>query len=137
MRTESATQRISKRTYPPRKCVHCGDSYIPHDYRQLYCCEQHRIDANNDKRREENHTRFINEKKLRRIEKTLETLALRMKSWKIKTITIRDLLLAGIDRIDILVEQAQSDTNELIHWFYDFGIQAVNKEATEFKIIKR
>jgi hypothetical protein len=45
--------RISNRRYPIRKCkkTDCKDEFIPTDARQVYCCEQHRVDHNNDKRK--------------------------------------------------------------------------------------
>ena len=46
-------KRISNRRYPIRKCKkpECSGEFIPYDARQSYCCEQHRIDFNNDKRK--------------------------------------------------------------------------------------
>jgi hypothetical protein len=46
-------KRISNRRYPLRKCKKpdCNEDFVPSDFRQIYCCEQHRIDFNNDKRK--------------------------------------------------------------------------------------
>ena len=46
-------KRISNRRYPIRKCKKpdCQEYFVPSDSRQIYCCEQHRIDFNNDKRK--------------------------------------------------------------------------------------
>lgn len=46
-------KRTSNRRYPIRKCKKpdCQDEFIPSDARQIYCCEQHRIDFNNDRRK--------------------------------------------------------------------------------------
>ncbi|RAR48876.1 hypothetical protein [Flavobacterium lacus] len=46
-------KRISNRRYPLRKCKkpECKEDFVPSDSRQIYCCEQHRIDFNNDKRK--------------------------------------------------------------------------------------
>ena len=47
-------RRISKRRYPLRKCKKndCQEDFVPTESRQIYCCEQHRIDFNNDKRKQ-------------------------------------------------------------------------------------
>lgn len=46
-------KRTSNRCYPIRKCKKpdCQDEFIPSDARQIYCCEQHRVDFNNDRRK--------------------------------------------------------------------------------------
>jgi hypothetical protein len=46
-------KRISNRTYPSKLCKKegCYTEFIPTDGRQVYCCSQHRIDSNNDKRK--------------------------------------------------------------------------------------
>jgi hypothetical protein len=46
-------RRESNRRYPLRKCKKpdCQEYFAPSDSRQIYCCEQHRIDFNNDKRK--------------------------------------------------------------------------------------
>ena len=47
-------RRVSNRRYPIRKCKKpdCQEDFVPSDSRQIYCCEQHRIDFNNDKRKQ-------------------------------------------------------------------------------------
>jgi hypothetical protein len=47
-------RRVSNRRYPIRKCLKpdCNEDFIPTDSRQIYCCQQHRIDFNNDKRKQ-------------------------------------------------------------------------------------
>jgi hypothetical protein len=132
-----ANRRISMRVYPKRKCVHCGDSYVPHDRRQQYCRPQHKIDAGNDRRRLLNQTRFLNEKYLRKIDWILEKLESRMKKIKKKTVTLEELFLQDINSLDICVELGQGDNDRIIKWYYNYGLQAVNLEATVFKIIKR
>ena len=130
-------QPYSKRRYSKRKCAHCGKEYIPYDFRQKYCCRQHAVDAANDKRREEKKTRFNNEGQLRKIERVLERLYYRMEQLKIETVTLRELLFAGLDNLHILVEQAQGENNGMIHWYYDYGIQPLDKDGSTFRISKR
>lgn len=129
--------RFSNRVYPERKCLHCGFSFVPKDRRQLYCSKQHKIDAGNDKRILMNRTRFRNEKHLRTIDRTLEALEARMTKLKLKTISLNELLLAGIDRFDLLVEQSQGENNVIIRWFYEYGLQVVDQKATIFRIVKK
>ena len=47
-------RRESNRRYPLRKCKKpdCQEYFVPSDSRQIYCCEQHRIDFNNDNRKQ-------------------------------------------------------------------------------------
>lgn len=53
VRTKKQHKRISNRTYPSKLCKkeECKTEFIPTDSRQVYCCSQHRIDSNNDKRK--------------------------------------------------------------------------------------
>lgn len=46
-------KRVSNRIYPSKLCKKegCNREFIPTDARQVYCCPQHRIDSNNDKRK--------------------------------------------------------------------------------------
>ena len=46
--------RVSNRRYPLLMCKKpdCRESFVPTDARQIYCCEQHRVDFNNDKRKQ-------------------------------------------------------------------------------------
>ena len=47
-------KRVSNRRYPLRMCKKpdCQEGFTPSDSRQIYCCEQHRVDFNNDKRKQ-------------------------------------------------------------------------------------
>jgi hypothetical protein len=47
-------RRESNRRYSLRKCKKpdCQEYFVPSDSRQIYCGEQHRIDFNNDKRKQ-------------------------------------------------------------------------------------
>lgn len=137
MSTVNPGNRKSNRQYPARKCLFCGSSYIPHDFRQKYCCEQHRRNFLNDKRRNENHTRFLDEKHLRSIDRILERLHKRMKELKVNSITLEQLLLMGIQKLDINVATTQTQDNKIVRWFYEYGLQAANEASTEFKISKR
>jgi hypothetical protein len=53
MKKKEKRVRVSNRTYPPKLCKKqdCNLEFIPTDARQVYCCSQHRIDCNNDKRK--------------------------------------------------------------------------------------
>lgn len=46
-------KRYSNRVYPTKVCLKqgCDEEFIPTDSRQIYCCRQHQIDANNDRRK--------------------------------------------------------------------------------------
>lgn len=61
-------RRISNRIYPIRKCkkTDCQEDFIPSDSRQIYCCEQHRIDFNNDKRKQKEAITILFLKKIKK-----------------------------------------------------------------------
>jgi IMP cyclohydrolase len=46
-------KRVSNRRYPERICKKpdCQENFVPSDARKIYCCDQHRVDFNNDKRK--------------------------------------------------------------------------------------
>ncbi len=46
-------KRQSNRIYTLKKCAkpECEIEFNPTDARQIYCCRQHQIDSNNDKRK--------------------------------------------------------------------------------------
>ena len=50
---EIIRKRYSNRVYPLKICSKqgCDNGFTPTDARQIYCCRQHQIDSNNDKRR--------------------------------------------------------------------------------------
>ncbi len=51
---EVLRKRYSNRVYPPKVCSKqsCDEEFVPTDARQIYCCRQHQIDANNDRRKQ-------------------------------------------------------------------------------------
>lgn len=50
---EITRKQYSNRVYPPKICSKqdCNEEFVPTDARQIYCCRQHQIDENNDRRK--------------------------------------------------------------------------------------
>jgi hypothetical protein len=69
-------KRISKRRYPIRKCKKpdCQEDFVPSDSRKIYCCEQHRVDFNNDKRKQKEAITNLFLKKIKSNEAILEKI---------------------------------------------------------------
>jgi hypothetical protein len=138
MQKEIKVRGESNRRYPLKKCANClcGNQFIPTDARQLYCCGQCGIDARNDRRKELNSTRFLDEKKLRNYDLILEKLYSKMEKLKLESITIQDLTLAGIDDDTLLVEMAKNEKNAIL-WIYDYGTTPASQGLPHIKICKR
>jgi hypothetical protein len=135
---ELKTRGKSKRRYPKKKCVNpvCEEWFIPTDFRQLYCCSQCLINAANDRRRVLKDTRYHNEQLLGQYDNILETLYYRVEKLKLKSVTWRDLALAGIDKKTVHTELVRGEEG-VINWVYDYGLMAADKEGINMKIQKR
>jgi hypothetical protein len=131
-------RRISNRTYPPRYCVKpdCNNEFIPNDARQKYCCEQHRIDANNDKRKiineiEAGFNRQVKYNKLVMIK--IEKSDFYKKSGKVSKSL---LLYEGFDFSYFHKQQIDSEINREIIICYDYGLILIDSKNDNYKIVK-
>lgn len=129
-------KRISKRVYPPQKCKQCNAEFVPHDAREIYCCEQHRIDYNNDQRRikcaplKELNTKMVkNEKILKKFYDALQ-------SHKQELLFIDFLILDKYD-FNVPCETSISKVGNKIEWQLSYGLEGVNQKSKLFKIHKR
>lgn len=133
---ERLNKRISKRVYAKRKCKQCGVEFIPHDARELYCGEQHRIDYNNDLRRSKDApvkdliAKMVSNQMI--LKKFYEVL----QDHKQELISIDFLIL---DKYDFKTpsEVSISKSGNKIEWQFSYGLEGVDANSRLFKIHKR
>jgi len=132
-------RRISNRRYSPITCSNpaCGIEFVPHDRRQIYCEQQCRINFNNDKRHEENNSRFSDEKQSRLNRKILAA------AWE-KLINQKEKLVARINlEWDKFNFQTQASikknlkTGRNILWYHDYGLELIDPAGNLFEIHKK
>src|SRR5689334_3971739 len=132
-------RRISNRRYPERKCKNpaCTSKFEPHDRRQEYCEPQCRVNANNDKRFLANNTRFKDEKQARLNNKILESIWKKLNDQKQKLVerSILEWEKFKFDSQVLINRNSKSGMNIL--WYYDFGIELVDKSRNLFEIHKK
>ncbi len=133
---EKRSKRISKRVYPKRKCKQCTSEFVPHDAREVYCCEQHRIDYNNDLRRlkdaplkDLNAKMVNNEKILKKFYEVLQGL-------KQELLSIDFLILDKYD-FNVPCETSINKVGNKIEWLLSYGLEGVDQKKRLFKIHKR
>ncbi|MEY2738096.1 MAG: hypothetical protein RL259_5 [Bacteroidota bacterium] len=130
-------KRISNRTYPSKLCKKegCYTEFIPTDGRQVYCCSQHRIDSNNDKRKivDKFESEFI---KAARNNKKVLILLHEKESYLNSGIVSASLLeLFDYDHSihhRIVVDEA---TKREIKFCFNYGLTPVDSEKKLFKIV--
>lgn len=132
-------KRISNRRYPIRICKKpdCSGEFTPSDSRQIYCCEQHRIDNNNDKR-----------KIIAKIESEFTKKAKNNKSILIKILNSKEYIRAGIINFTILDYEGydfgiyhsikiDDKTKREVKFCYEYGISLKDSENQNFIIYKQ
>lgn len=133
---EKQNKRISKRVYPKRNCIQCTSEFIPHDAREIYCCEQHRVDYNNDKSKTKNaRLKDLNAKMINN-EKILKKFYEALQDQKQELLTLDILILDGYD-LNVPSELSISNSGNKIEWQLSFGLEGVDKPKRLFKINKR
>ena len=134
-----AQKRISNRTYPQKLCKKegCNYEFIPTDGRQVYCCSQHRIDSNNDKRKvidkfESNFTSRA---------KSNEKILIKIigSPFYIKNDYTHSIFLEHecYDFEIFHFIEYDEETNREIKFCYKHGIILIDAENKYFKIIKK
>ena len=130
---QHSTNRFYRNTI--RKSNGCGELYIPTDNRHKYCSKQCGDNARNDLRRQKRKTRYANEGVLRKYDSILEELYEKIKSLNIKTVTWRDLQIAGINK-QLYIERVRGEKN-VIHFVYEYGLMPADNSGNEMIICKR
>lgn len=128
------------RVHEPKQCKHCGILFIPKRADQLFCIRQHRIDFNNDKRREKNAPlKLLNTIYLKN-EAILQKMYESLKYMKCKLEVSKWLLTYEKFNFQNYVEQSINEvTKRLVYWQFKFGIEPLSSNGTEevFQIHKR
>lgn len=129
-------KRTSNRRYPSRKCKKpdCQGEFIPSDGRQIYCCEQHRIDFNNDRRKLKEFidiTFFKNVKKNRAI---LFKIASRDFYKKNSYVHLSLLEYEGYDFDNYHRKIINKDTENDVFVCYDYGLELIDPIKRNFSI---
>lgn len=131
-------RRISNRRYPERICKNpeCGTTFEPHDRRQLYCEEQCRINANNDKRHFEENSRFRDGKQTRVNNQILNSIWQVLMDEKLKMVSKERLEWLGFNFDSQARHMKNNQTGRRILWYYDYGLEPVDKYGNIFEIHK-
>jgi hypothetical protein len=130
--------RVSNRTYPPKLCrkPDCNLEFTPTDGRQVYCCAQHRIDSNNDKRKVIDKLESDFQKKVKHNRQVL--VKIEKSGFYIKHgIVNKSLLLYEGFEFSIyhkIFFEKNSKREVLVN--YDYGLMLVDSMKENFKIIK-
>jgi hypothetical protein len=130
--------RYSNRVYPPKFCLkpECNLEFIPTDSRQIYCCKQHQIDTNNDKRKIVNSI----ENDFAKTAKSNRQILIKIdSSEEYKTrgyITYAILKYEGYNHGVFHSVKLESTTNREIKFCYDYGLMLLDSEKNIYKIIK-
>ena len=131
-------KRVSNRRYPLRMCKKpdCQEGFAPSDSRQIYCCEQHRIDFNNDKRKQKEAITVLFLKKVKRNEAILAKVI--MSDYYIQKKGIYKSLLdyEGYDFKYYHQKIINSVTGYDSHVCFDYIIDLVDPNEQFFKIKK-
>ena len=128
--------RLSNRVYPKKMCRQGIHDFIPTDARQEFCCVQHRIDYNNDKRAIKNAPLKKIALGLTKNEGILKKAHLFMQKHEHGSITVDFLLYDGYD-FNLPCTTSISNTGNKIEWQLSFGIEGIAKEKKLFKIHKK
>lgn len=122
------------RQYEQRLCINpaCEELFTPHDYRQVYCTTQCRINFNNDERRIKNTERYPLEKIVRRCDKILEGI---YNSPNYKEDKIEETVLLHSDmNFNIGTWEENLITHHPIRWYHAYGLELVDRENRFYTI---
>ena len=130
-------KRFSNRTYPERICLQCSELFIPTDARQLFCCTQHRIDYNNDRRKIKDAPMRAISDELKKNDAVLKKASGSLERLRQKSVS-KDLL--QYDGYDFKVSSSVSINNETgkkVYWNIIYGIEGLDAKMNSFIIHKR
>lgn len=135
---ELMNKRFSNRQYPTRNCnkTDCKELFIPTDARQIYCCKQHRIDYNNDKRKIADNIESEFTKKVKNNKRILIKILSSNEYKRDSVINESILLYEGYDFSIYHKTVFDSKTKREVKICYEYGILLKDTENKNFKIIK-
>ncbi|HWJ27294.1 MAG TPA: hypothetical protein VNS32_12180 [Flavisolibacter sp.] len=124
----------SKRVYPEEICINpaCGQPFNPHDYRQVFCTPQCRINFHNDQKRQQNENRFFSEKCLRQADQILEAI---FESELYQEEQISEKTLQGFKvPLNIGTLEKNLQTERPVWWFHAYGLELIDREKRLYTI---
>lgn len=135
--TKKQLKRISNRTYPPKLCKKegCNTEFIPTDGRQVFCCSQHRIDCNNDKRKVIDKFESEFNKSARSNKRILIKISVNKFYLHSGKVSASLLDFEGYDHSihhRIVVDEK---TNREIKFCFNYGLTPIDSEKKLFKIV--
>jgi hypothetical protein len=131
--------RISNRIYPAKQCLKpsCGRHFLPTDARQKYCCEQHRIDHNNDQRKLKNVDLKIFGDKIAHNQAVLQKIYNKMPEFGHRPVNV-SLLKYEDFYFDIYSSREKNPHTGLpVCWSWDYGIEGSDPEMETYIIHKK
>ena len=122
------------REYEERTCINpqCQEVFTPHDFRQIYCTTQCRINFFNDERRLRNSNRYPQEQVLRQSDKILERLY-NSPNYNDDKIEETVLLYSGVN-FKIGTWEENLITHQPIRWYHAYGLELVERENRFYTI---
>ena len=135
---QTLNKRISNRRYPIRICKKpdCSGEFTPSDSRQIYCCEQHRIDFNNDKRKQKEAITILFLKIVKSNEAILKKI--RISDYYLKHNGVFKPLLdyEGYNFDFYHKKMINKDTGNEVYVCFGYSIELVDPENQKFVIEK-
>ncbi len=135
---EFTRKRYSNRVYPPKICLKqgCVEEFIPTDARQIYCCRQHQIDSNNDKRKivDSYESRF---KKVAKSNKQILIQVFNSEEYRIKGFVhsaVFKYLNYDFDIFHSIIIDEEYGVE--VKFCFEYGLHLINVEKQLFKIVK-
>jgi len=139
MSTRKARKRMSNRVYPRRFCkkLDCSELFVPTDNRQLYCCAQHRIDHNNDKRKDIDTFQHKFNKQIKHNKKVL--LKIYNSTFYKRQDNVDESLLEYENYNFSTYHEKLFDEHyeREVMFCFDFGIMLIDSTYKKYKIFKR
>lgn len=132
-------RRISKRTYPLIKCrkLDCDIIFTPRSKREKYCCEQHRIDQNNDNRDAKAAPGIRLEKMYQHNQIVLKKLKNACEKLNNRCISIDYLNIEDFNHDCFTHATINKETGNTIFWNYSYGLEPYDKNNRTFIIHHR
>ncbi len=128
----------TKRKFDDRNCINPNCKYfpvyMPKRNNQKYCCVQCQIDAANDRAQEKNRTKYRDEKLLRLYDKRLQRLYSFFVKDGVAQVHIEFFRYENVDLSKLVQQQTNSDTEQPIRWFYEYGTERHPSQHDWFRI---
>lgn len=130
---------VSSRRYPAKKCKKesCNEEFIPSDSRHLYCSKQHRIDHNNDKRKEVDEFDINFTKSAKKNRSILIKIENSTQYIRDEYINFSFLDYEGYNFNTYHSIKIDSNSKREVKFCYEYGIILIASEKNLFKIIKK